>query len=67
MMTMVMTIVDQFIDELNVMIQSGNYTGRDYKDAQSMDITEKKDKKGNRILEYGSDKETQNVYIFILK
>ena len=67
MMTMVMTIVDQYIDELNVMIQSGNYTGRDYKDEQGMDITEMKDKKGNHILDYGSDKETQNIYIFGLK
>ena len=67
MMTMVMTIVDQYIDELNIMVQSGNYVGRDYKDAQGMDITEVKDKKGNHILDYGSDKETQNIYIFGLK
>ena len=67
MMGLVFKIVDQYIDELNLMVQSGDYTGRDYTDDQGMAITEMKDKKGNHILDYGSDKETQNIYIFGLK
>ena len=57
-------VTDAYIDELNVMVQSGNYAGRDYKDEDGYDVTEINDKAGNHILDYFSNKEHQNIYIY---
>ena len=59
-----MPVTDAYIDELNVMVQSGNYTGRDYKDEDGFDVTEINDKAGKHILDYFSNKEHQNIYIY---
>lgn len=53
-----------FIEEMHTMEESGNYVRRDYKDNQGMDVTEIKDKDGNHIINYFSNKESQNFYIF---
>ena len=64
MLGLLMVIVNQYIDELNVMVKSGNYTGKDYKDANGMGVTDIKDKGGNYILRYQSNSEKQNIYIY---
>jgi hypothetical protein len=64
MLGLMTVIVNQYIDELNVMVKSGNYTGKDYKDANGMGVTDIKDKDGNYILRYQSNSEKQNIYIY---
>jgi hypothetical protein len=58
------TIVDKYIDELNNMAKTGNYTGEDYKSKSGKDVTDIKDKAGNLVLRYASDKETQSIYLY---
>lgn len=60
----VMPIVDQYINELNKMVKSGNYTGEDYKSKTGMDVTDVKDKEGNVVLRYTSSRELQRIYLY---
>jgi hypothetical protein len=60
----VILLVDQYMDELNRMIKTGNYTGEDRKDNNGKDITEVKDKAGNIVLRYASDKASQIIYLY---
>ncbi len=57
-------IVDQYIDELNKMVKTGNFTGDDYKSKAGLDITDLKDKEGNLVLRYTSSHEIQRIYIY---
>lgn len=59
-----MPIVDQYMDELNKMVKTGNFTGQDYKGKTGMDVTDLKDKEGNLILRYTSNREIQRIYIY---
>lgn len=59
-----MPIVDSYVNELNDMIKSGNYKGRDYKDKNGKDVTDMTDNAGNLVLRYASNTETQNLYIY---
>jgi hypothetical protein len=60
---MFMMIAQQYMDEINAMVKTGNYTGRDFKDGES-DVTELKDLEGNLIMQYISDKETHMLAFF---
>ncbi|MEO6522088.1 MAG: hypothetical protein ABIN91_10450 [Mucilaginibacter sp.] len=60
----VILLVDQYMDELNRMIKTGNYIGEDRKDSNGKDITEVKDKAGNIVLRYASDKASQIIYLY---
>ncbi len=60
----IIPIVDQYIDELNNMVKSGNYSGEDYKDKNGKDVTDVKDKAGNLVLRYASNTETQTIYLY---
>lgn len=64
LLKMLSIIVNLYVDELNNMVKSGNYTGRDYTDTDGMSITEINDNAGNHILDYSSNSETQNIYVF---
>lgn len=57
-------IVNQYIDELNNMVKSGNYSGEDYKDKNGKDVTDVKDKAGNLVLRYASNTATQTIYLY---
>ncbi len=64
MLGLVLVIVGQYINELNVMVKSGLYTGRDYTDEKGMVVTDIKDLNGKYILRYQSNKTKQNIYIY---
>jgi hypothetical protein len=59
-----MLVVDQYMNELNKMVKSGDYTGEDYKTKNGMDVTDIKDKEGDVIIRYTSTHETQRIYIY---
>ena len=60
----VLLLVNQYIDELNRMVKTGNYTGVDRQDSKGKDLTEIKDKDGNLVLRYASDKTSQIIYLY---
>lgn len=62
--TQIMPVVDQYMDELNKMVKTGNYTGEDYKSKTGLDVTDVKDKAGNVILRYTSSRELQRIYLY---
>ena len=64
MLTLVSRIVTLYVKEMNDMVASGNYTGRDYKDKSGDDVTEINDKAGNHIMDYISTSASQSLYIF---
>ncbi len=64
MLGVFMSLVLQYVDELNVMGKSGNYTARDYTDDKGMGVTDIKDKNGKYILRYSSSKTKHNIYIY---
>ena len=66
-LVLIMHIVDLYIDELNAMIKTGNYTGRDYNTDDGMSVSEIKDLNGNHILNYKSNKEVQRIVIYSIK
>jgi len=63
-LTALIPIVDQYIDELNKMVKTGDYTGNDYKNEKGKAVTDIHDKDGNLVLRYTSDKASQTVYLY---
>lgn len=59
-----MPIVEQYMDELNKMVKTGNFTGKDYKSNTGLDITDVKDNEGNLVLRYTSSHEFQRIYLY---
>lgn len=57
-------IVDQYINELNAMVKTGAYTGKDGTDADGLDVTQVYDMAGNHVLDYKSTKEMQSIYLY---
>jgi hypothetical protein len=57
-------LVDQYLNEMNHMVKTGDYTGEDRKDSNGKDLTELKDKNGKLVLRYTSDKDSQNIYLY---
>lgn len=64
MLVKFMPLVAKYVDELNLMVKSGNYTGRDYTDDKGRGVTDIKDKNGKYILRYASNKEHHYIYIY---
>jgi hypothetical protein len=64
MLVKFMPIVVKYVDELNVMAKSGNYTARDYTDDKGRGVTDIKDKDGKYVLRYASTKEHHYLYIY---
>jgi hypothetical protein len=60
----VMPLVDHYLDELNNMLKTGNYTGKDYKNTQGKDVTDIRDKDGNLVLRYASNLENQSIFLY---
>ena len=63
-------IISPIVDELNIMVKSGKYTGSDYKKSENIDVTEVKDLDGNYIVEIESkydanDKDSNYLKIII--
>jgi len=57
-------IVEAYLDELNKMVKTGDYTGEDYKNEKGKAVTDMHDKAGNLVLRYTSDKASQTVYLY---
>ena len=57
-------IVDLYMDELNKMVKTGNYTGEDSKGKSGNDITDIRDKDGNLVLRYSSTTKSQKIFIY---
>lgn len=61
----IMTVMAQkYMDELNAMVKTGKYTGRDYKNAEGADVTEIKDAAGNNVVDYQSSAEQQMLIVY---
>ena len=60
----IITLTDHYIDELNNMLKTGNYTGKDYKNTQGKDVTDIRDKDGKLVLRYASNTENQSIYLY---
>jgi len=60
-------IISGIVDEVNVMVKSGKYTGSDYKKTDNIDITEVKDLDGNYIVEIESKYDATNATSNYLK
>ncbi|BAU52436.1 hypothetical protein [Mucilaginibacter gotjawali] len=63
-LTALIPIVGQYIDELNKMVKTGDYTGNDYNNEKGKAVTDIHDKDGNLVLRYTSDKVSQTVYLY---
>ncbi len=57
-------IVEAYLDELNKMVKTGDYTGEDYKNENGKAVTDMHDKAGNLVLRYTSDSKSQTVYLY---
>lgn len=64
---LMMIMAQQYLDEMNAMVKSGKYVGRDYKMDNGMDVTEIKDKEGRMILDYRSDSDNQMLIVYSTK
>jgi uncharacterized protein YxeA len=63
MLKMFTLISGQYVTELNEMVKSGNYIGRDYQE-NGESITELKDLKGNLAVEYISNEKEHLVMVY---
>lgn len=63
-LTMMVVLAEQYMLELNNMVNGGGYTGSDYKNEEGADITEIKDKDGQNILDYQSNGTNQVIIIY---
>lgn len=62
-------ILPEIVNEVNAMVKSGKYSGRDYKKTETIDITEVKDLDGNYIIEIESKYDpagTNNYLMFVI-
>lgn len=64
MLPLITKIIEQYIAELNEMVKSGKYTGREYTSDDGMSVTEINDQEGRHILDYSSNADWQNIYVF---
>lgn len=60
---MFMTIVQQYMDEINAMVKSGNFSGREFVDDGS-NVTELTDADGKVAAQYISNASTHMVMVF---
>jgi len=61
----IMTVMTQkYMDELNAMVKTTRFDGRDYKNEEGANVTELKDKSGQNILDYQSDGEQQTIIVY---
>ena len=67
MLRLMLIMTQKYVDEMNAMIKSGNYTGRDYTASDGSLITEVNDLKGNKILDYQSAADQQMVIVYCTK
>lgn len=68
MMLKLMVVITQgYVDEMNAMVRSGNYTGRDYENSNGANVSEIKDLQGNHIMDYQSTKDQQMVIVYCTK
>lgn len=67
MLKMMAIITQRYVDEMNDMVKSGNYTGRDYESSDGANVTEIKDTEGTRIMDYHSTKDQQMVIVYCTK
>ena len=59
-----MNMVNQYLDELNAMVQSGQYTGKDYTDSNGNGVTELKNLNNDIVVQYVSNDTHHYLYFF---
>ncbi len=59
-----MVMTQKYVDELNAMVKSETYVGRDYKTDEGLNVTEIKDTAGRNIVDYRSDAENQMLIVY---
>ncbi len=64
MVGLMSVIVDQYINELNAMVKTGLYTGKDGTDSDGLDVTQMYDLAGNHVLDYKSTKDMQSIMLY---
>ncbi len=57
-------MAQKYIEEINAMLNSGAFDGRDYKNEDGADVTELKDKRGENIIDYQSDADQQVIIVY---
>ena len=63
MMKLFLIIAQQYITELNDMVKSGAYTGKDYREGED-NVTEIKDLNGKTVVKYVSDSKEHYVIVY---
>ena len=66
MIGMFTLMVNQYLDELNEMVKSGQYQGTDYTTADGRSVTELKNMNNDLVVQYVSDATYHNLYFFAL-
>ena len=64
MLKIMMVIAQKYVDEMNAMVKSGSYTGRDYEKTDGTTVTEIKDLNGVNIVDYQSNKDQHIVLVY---
>jgi len=64
MLKMMMIMAQKYMDEINAMVKSGNYTGRDYEKPDGTTVTEINDLEGNHIMDYQSTNDQQMILVY---
>ena len=64
MLKIMMVIAQKYVDEMNAMVKSGSYTGRDYEKTDGTTVTEIKDLNGVNIVDYQSNKDQHIILVY---
>lgn len=59
-------MVNQYLDELNEMVKSGQYKGTDYTTSDGRSVTELKNMNNDLVVQYVSDATFHNLYFFAM-
>ncbi len=64
MLKLMMIMAQKYVDEMNAMVKSGAYTGRDYEKEDGTTVTEINDLKGNHVMDYQSTKDQHMILVY---
>lgn len=64
MLKIMLIIAQKYVDEMNAMVKTGAYTGRDYEKTDGTTVTEIKDLNGANIVDYQSNKDQHIILVY---
>lgn len=64
MIGLFMNMVEQYIDEINEMVKSGQYTGEDFNTEDGRSITEIRNLNNDIVVQYLSNSTNHSIYFF---